>query len=98
MTPFEGTLGEVIQSLTAVTRRAVREYATLVDAIVREQATDIRHIERMLDGLLDFAFDTQALRLYKRLCRHYYGIDPAGAAYYVDAYRDLWDSQPKEQS
>lgn len=98
MPPFEDAIGELGQSLAVLTRRAVREYAALVDALVQEQSADFRHIERTLDGLLDFAFDPQALRLYKKLCRHYYGIDPAAAAYYVHAYRDMWDSEPKDPS
>jgi len=98
MTPFEDAIGALVNSIAALTRRAVREYAPLVDAIVGEQSTDIRHIEHTLDGLLDFAFDPEALQLYKKLCRHYYVIDPVAAAYYVYAYRDLWDSEPKEPS
>lgn len=98
MTPFEDAIGDLVQSLAVITRQAVREYAALVNGIVDEQSTDVRHIERTLDGLLDFAFDPEALRLYRKLCRHYYGIDPAATACYVRAYRDMWNSEPKDQS
>ena len=86
------------QSLSALARRAVAEYAPLVEAILRDQSRDARHIERTLDGLLDFGFDAEALLLYKKLCRHYYAIDPAAAAYYVRAYREMWDSEPEAPS
>ena len=59
------------------------EYAPIVDSIVRARSRDIRHIEHTLDGLLDFCFDPEALLLYKKLCRHYYDIDPAATAEYV---------------
>jgi hypothetical protein len=48
-----------------------------------EQSQDIRRIEHTLDGLLDFCFDPEVLLLYKKLCRHYYAIDPAATGDYV---------------
>jgi len=34
--------------------------------------------------------------MYKNLCRHYWEIDPAATAYYVNAYREYWDSDEQE--
>ena len=59
-----------------------------------EDSRDVRAIERTLDGLLDFGFDQEALRLYRRLCRHYFAFGPAAAAEYVAYYREMWDSEP----
>ncbi len=94
MNPPSRDIDDLVQSISALARRAVADYAPLVEAIVRDQSRDARHIERTLDGLLDFGFDQEALRLYKKLCRHYYAIDPAAAAYYVHAYREMWDPEP----
>lgn len=58
-------------------------------AVVR----DARHIEGTLDGLLDFCSYEPALRLYKKLCRYYFHINPNATVKYVDAYRELWDSE-----
>jgi hypothetical protein len=58
----------------------VAEYAPLVDSVISERSLDVQHIGRLLDGLLDFCFDPASLLLYKKLCRHYYAIDPAAAA------------------
>ena len=82
------------QSLTALARRAVSLYAPLVDALVDEDSRDVHAIERTLDGLLNFCFDQEALRLYKRFCRHYFAFSPAAAAQYVAYYREMWDSEP----
>jgi hypothetical protein len=98
MTPLEDTLGELVNALSTLARRAVTEYTPLVESIVHERSHDIRRIEHTLDGLLDFCFAPEALLLYKKLCRHYYFIDPAAAADSVYAYRDMWDSEPEEQS
>jgi hypothetical protein len=97
MNPLFRDVEALAQSLSALARRAVAEYTPLVEAIVRDQSRDARRIERTLDGLLDFGFDPEALLLYKKLCRHYYFIDPAAAAYYVHAYREMWDSEPEAQ-
>ncbi len=59
MSSVEDAFGELARSLAVLARRAVREYAALVEAIVHEQSADVRHIERTLDGLLDFAFDPE---------------------------------------
>ena len=69
LSPLEETIGDLVNSMSAITRRAVAEYAPLVDSIVREQSQDIRHIEHTLDGLLDFCFDPEALLLYKKNAR-----------------------------
>ena len=79
-------------SLHAINQKAVRAYTPVVEAILRSPIPDTRHIERTLDGLLDFCGYEPALRLYKKLCRHYYYINPTATVEYVEAYRDLWDS------
>ena len=83
---------DIASSIHAINQRAVREYAPIVEAILRSPIPDTRHIERTLDGLLDFCGYEPALRLYKKLCRHYYYINPTATVEYVEAYRDLWDS------
>jgi hypothetical protein len=76
---------------TAINQQAVREYAPLVEAILHTRSQDTRQIEQTLDGLLSFCGFAPALELYRRLCRHYWEIDPAATAFYVDAYRTTWD-------
>jgi hypothetical protein len=90
-------IGKLLESRSAIAHRAVAEYAPLVDALVSEPSRDIRRIEHTLDGLLDFCFDPAALLLYKKLCRHYYAIDPAATADYVRFYREMWDSEAEVQ-
>ena len=47
----------------------------------------------MLDGLLDFCGHAPVLALYRKLCRHYYDIDPVATAEHVYTYRERWDSR-----
>lgn len=74
--------------------RALAEYSPVVSSIIRTEGRDAREIECTLDGLLDFCGHAEVLQLYRRLCRHYYGIDPAAAVSYVNAYRAMYDDGP----
>jgi len=40
--------------------------------------------------MLGFCWDKNMLKLYKKLCRYYYGIDEHAAASYVYAYKEMW--------
>ena len=77
-------------------RQAEMIYAPEVDTVVRERSKDSKRIERLLDSILDFCFDSGMLLLYKKLCRYYFQIDPQATAFYIYAYRDMWDNQDKE--
>jgi len=77
-------------------QRAARQYKPVVDAILHTRSRDIQHIEHTLDGLLDFCGHEPVLEMYKQLCRHYWDIDPAATAHYINAYREYWDSDAKE--
>lgn len=83
-------------SLQDLQQRAERQYRPVVDDILRTRSRDIQHIEHTLDGLLDFCGHEPVLELYKQLCRHYWNIDPAATAYYINAYREYWDSDAQE--
>ena len=79
-------------SMRDLQRQAVQQYLPVVDDILRTRSRDTQHIEHTLDGLLDFCGHEPVLQLYKKLCRHYWDIDPAATADYINAYREYWDS------
>ena len=94
----KGIIG-LVGAVHDLQERASKEYKPVVDDILRTRSQDIRHIEHTLDGLLDFCGHEPVLQLYKKLCRHYWEIDPAATADYVNAYREYWDSdEPEGQS
>ena len=86
------------EELQAVNQRAVREYGPIVEHLVRTGSRDSQEIEHTLDGLLGFCGDASALALYKTLCRHYWPIDPAATAFYVHAYREMWESEDNSEN
>ncbi len=73
-------------------QQAAQQYLPLVDEILLTRSRDTQHIEHTLDGLLDLCGHEPVVQLYKKLCRHYWTIDPAATAAYVNAYREYWGS------
>src|SRR5262249_48737525 len=88
-------LRELVPSLSGLARRAVDVCAPIVEDIVRAESRDVRRIEHTLDGLLGFRFDPEALRLFKRPCRHDWSFDPVATASHIPAYREMGDSEPE---
>ena len=88
---------EVGQRLVGLTKQAVQLARVEVDDIIESLDFDEARITRQLDLMLGFAFDPEMLLLYKRLCRHYFPINPIDCREYVYAYRELWDTTESEQ-
>jgi hypothetical protein len=93
------TIRTLAGSMRDLQRQAAQAYLPVVDDILRTRSRDTEHIEHTLDGLLDFCGHEPILQLYKKLCRHYWDIDPTATADYVNAYREYWDSdEPRGQA
>ena len=91
------SVSAIAQDMKELHSLAVAQYTPVVETIIATHSRDIRHIEHTLDHLLDIACHPAGLQLFKSLCRHYYGIDPVATAFYVHAYRDMWDSEKEDQ-
>lgn len=87
------TLVELISPLHDLQRQKAPAYAPIVQTLIHNHSRNVNEIERTLDHLLDCACIPEGLTLFKSLCRYYYGINPANTAYYVHAYREMWDSE-----
>jgi hypothetical protein len=79
--------------LQDLNKQAVQQYSPVVADIIHSRSRDVNYIEHTLDGLLDFCGYDPALQLYRRLCRHYYDINPYATAEYVNIYRKMWDEE-----
>ena len=84
---------DLVGSVRELGQRAALQYRPVVDDMLRSGSRDAQHIERTLDGLLDFCGHEPVVLVYRELCRHYWQIDPAATAFYVNAYREYWDSE-----
>jgi hypothetical protein len=83
---------ELAKQINQLALQAVPMYATQVEDIISTKCTDANHIERTLDGMMDFCFNEKMVLLFKKLCRYYYYINAAHTAEYVEIYRQMWDS------
>lgn len=89
-------LTALAESLCGIQELGVAQYTPVVETILRTRSRDVRHIEHTLDHLLDFACHPAGLELYRRLCRHYWDIDPVATAEYVLIYRNMWEKEDEE--
>ena len=87
------SIDSIAERMPNLQRQAAQQYKTVVDDILHSGCRDAKQIEQTLDGLLDFCGHEAVLQLYKRLCRHYWDIDPAATADYIKAYREHWDNE-----
>ena len=52
---------------------------------------DNNQVDKALDSLLDFAgMSERADRLFRRLCNHYYFINPVFVSEWIVTYRDMY--------
>jgi len=90
-------LAAVIAQLQTLHQQAVEAHMPTVQEILRSGSRDARLIEHTLDHLLDHACIPQGLALFKSLCRHYWHINPQATASYINAYREMWDSDDENE-
>ena len=83
---------DLVDGMRELAQRAALQYRPVVDDILRSPSRDAPHIEHTLGGLLDFCGHEPVVLLYRQLCRHYWQVDPAATAFYINAYRERWDS------
>ena len=93
-----GSITVLAEEMQRLAELALRQYTPVVEGIISSESEDVHHIEHTLDGLLDFCFYDPMVELFRRLCRHYYFINPAAAASHVNNYREMWDSEDPEES
>lgn len=91
--PDLANIASIEGQVTTINERSVREYAPIVEDILRTEYHDPRLIEWTLDGPLDFCGHPPVLELYRRPCSHDWEIDPTPPVADVEAYREMWDSK-----
>lgn len=103
MQPASDAYQDLLQNLTtaiaplqALHQQAVEAHAPTVREIIHHGSRDARLIEHTLDYLLDHACIPQGLTLFKSLCRYYWELNPQATASYINAYREMWDSDDPE--
>ena len=91
-------LTTVIATLQSLHHQAIETHASTVLEILRSGSRDACLIEHTLDTLLNHSCIPQGLALFKSLCRHYWQLNPEATASYINAYREMWDSEDKTEA
>ena len=92
MENYESALNEIkeiVEGITSLTNAAYQHYSALVDAVLRDEITDAKQIERIMDGLVDFGDDNRFIDIYRKLCRHVYYNYPELVGEHVALYLAL---------
>jgi len=92
---FFNTISSLAKAHQALGQRAFIEFKTSVNQIISTNNQDSQTIESLLDHMLSFCFDEDVLLLYRRLCKHYFPIDPQSTVYYINAYREMFEEDNK---
>jgi hypothetical protein len=88
---FEQIRGIAID-LQALHQQALLQHTPIVEEIIRTGSSDTKLIEQTLDGLLNSCGYVPAVEVFRKLCKYYWQIDPHATISYVQAYREMWDS------
>lgn len=94
---FFQTVAKLAKETQNIANQAVDVYSPLVEHIIKSKSNDTNEIEHTLDYMLDYCFDDKILMLYKKLCRYYILINPETTVFYINSYREIWDSESIEK-
>ena len=92
MDNFVDEIKEIALQLKKIDEIAYLQYKPIVCDLCSRIASS-NEVEHTLDAMLDFCADDTFLKLFKELCRHYYGIYPKLIADQINVYREVWDTE-----
>lgn len=88
---------KLIGSLSTLADNAVDIYTPIVNDLITSNCKDVNKIELTLDYMLGYCFHKEMLMLYRKLCRHLYGLDQDSAVFYVNHYREMFDEDSSQK-
>ena len=95
---FFAEIGGLCKELNAHVKIVVRGIESEVNELIRSCSSDEKHIENLLERLLDYSSFEEGLALFKRLLRYYFDINPEVTADYVMLYKELYDSEENQET
>jgi hypothetical protein len=87
-----------LKNFRVIEKQAIEIYSITVEDIIVSKSEDKKLIEHIFDGMLGFCYDEDMLKLFKKLCRYYYDIDPHATADYINIYREMWDNEDEKSN
>ena len=90
------TLDSICTKLETISKIAIVQYTLITNDIIDNRITNDNHIQRTLDGLLNLCFDEEILKIYRKLCKYYFNINPQATIDYVNYYKEMYDKSEIE--
>ncbi len=91
------SFNDIIRAILPIQKHAIEVTLSTakprIDNIISGRMNDRSFIEHTFDLLLDHAYDDQILEQYKKLARYCVNIDPELTAFYINSYREIWDTE-----
>ena len=83
----------IVAQMQGMTERAIYQFTPAAEDIIAGRITGENDIGYQLDFMLDFCDNDKVLDLYKRVLRSLQNKYPKLIANYIQAYKDMWDSE-----
>ena len=90
---FAEGIGALAGQIQGLAQQALYLYTPIAEDIIAGRITGENDIGYQLDFMLGFCHDDAVLVLYKRVLRSLYNKYPGLVASYIQAYREMWDSE-----
>ena len=82
---------ETIEPVMALVDEAALYLEPEINAIISNRIVDNYQVDKMLDSTLNYAgMSERADRLFRRLCNHYYFVNPNLVSEWIVIYRDMY--------
>jgi len=92
-------LAGMIERIQMMTNQEVKRLTPEVEKLINSRSQDNHHIETILDQLLDCAgMSSDAIELFKHLCRYCYMQNPAAVVDYIRIYHDLYGENSEQDN
>jgi len=92
---FENSMMKLCGASNGLAERGVELYEPIVNSLLKRiadgESVDAE-LEEVLTYMLDFCFNDKMFLLYKKLLRGEINAYPEIVVYYVNSYRELYDS------
>ena len=90
--PLFNEVKDIVSGIRALMDRAYQQYSSLVDAVIKDEITDINQIERIMDGLVDLGDGVRFIEIYRKLCRLVYTRYPQLVGEHVTMFRAQFET------
>lgn len=86
----------IASQMQALNEQAYYAYLPPVNDIIHANNRYLHEIEHLMDRLVSFACDEKCLELFKKMCRYLWDFNKEVAAFHINTYREMWDSESLE--